>query len=345
VNGLPLRFVFDTGASDVSLSTTEAKFMLKNGYLSAADFTGTANYRVASGEIHEGLTLMLRSISIGGREVTNISATVVKDGQAPLLLGQSALSKLGNYHFDFDNLTLTFFDGGAPVAVTEVASEVADFIRAADGSVNLIVRIGGQEWTSDNLMTEQFANGDRIPCLKAPTDWRTTLGPAMCYYDNESSIGGLFGGLYNWAAITDSRGLCPKGWHIPTDEDWMTLERHLGMPQTEMWAAYTPATRRGSSSNVGGKLAMNSWLWNQGKGHLFPSGASGFNALPGGFRMDIDYKGGFRNMGETAMFWTSSKDDKGNPIYRVISFDSGGIGRISPSPPDAIGLSCRCVRD
>ncbi|MBK7945789.1 MAG: retroviral-like aspartic protease family protein [Flavobacteriales bacterium] len=346
VNGLSLEFIFDTGASEVSLSTTEARFMLKNGYLSDSDFTGTASYRVASGEIHEGLTLNIRSLKIGGRELRNISATVVKDGQAPLLLGQSALTQLGDYHFDFAKETLIFSNPiAAPRGSTQSdAGKTQDFVRCADGSVCLTARIGAQVWTTNNLMTDQFANGDRIPQIQSAIDWRATIGPAICYYDNDISIRPLFGGLYNWSAITDPRGLCPRGWHVPTDADWMILERHLGMPQSEISAeGVLPATLRGSDANIGGKLAMASWLWNEGKGHMYPSGASGFDAIPGGFRMDA--LGAFRSMGQSAMFWTSSRDEKGNPIYRVITFDQAGIGRISPIPIGSLGLSCRCVRD
>ena len=166
-----------------------------------------------------------------------------------------------------EKLTLTFRNTHVP----EVTVSELDYVRSADRSVNLIVTIGSQVWMSSNLKTGQFANGEQIQVVKSAYDWKWHTGPAMCNYDNDESYGLMFGGLYNWAAVTDRRGLCPPGWHVPTDEDWMTLEEHLGMPQNEIAAeGYIPATLRGSDANVGGKLAMHSWLWNQGKGCKHP---------------------------------------------------------------------------
>lgn len=107
VNGLMLQFIFDTGASEVSMSMTEASFMLKNGYLSADDIIGTANYLDANGDISEGITIRLREIEIGGLKLKDVRASVVKNLKAPLLLGQSALRKLGKIQFDLEENTIT----------------------------------------------------------------------------------------------------------------------------------------------------------------------------------------------------------------------------------------------
>lgn len=113
VNGLKLRFIVDTGASDVSISSTEALFMLKNDYLSADDFTGTQKYKVANGEIQEGYTFIIRELEIGDITVRNVSASIVKNLDAPLLLGQSALSKFGRVSFDYATETLYLGTGGS----------------------------------------------------------------------------------------------------------------------------------------------------------------------------------------------------------------------------------------
>ena len=94
VNGLNLSFIFDTGAADVSISLVEALFMLKNDYLKKEDIVGTANYSDAKGEISEGYIVNLREIEIAGLKLTNVKASIVKNMDAPLLLGQSAISKL-----------------------------------------------------------------------------------------------------------------------------------------------------------------------------------------------------------------------------------------------------------
>ncbi len=121
VNGLPLRFVFDTGAADVMLSVTEASFMLKNGYLKETDFIGKSVYQVANGELAEGYTLILRSIEIGDKRLTNVKASIVLSENAPLLLGQSALNKLGAIQFDYADNTLTI----GSVATTRQASNTS----------------------------------------------------------------------------------------------------------------------------------------------------------------------------------------------------------------------------
>ena len=100
VNSLPLHFIFDTGASDVSMSTVEASFMLKNGYLKPQDLSGKEYYMTASGEIAEGTKVKLREVVFGGLKLTNVKASIVKSQNAPLLLGQSVLQQLGKIQID-----------------------------------------------------------------------------------------------------------------------------------------------------------------------------------------------------------------------------------------------------
>lgn len=107
VNGLALNFIFDTGASEVSMSLTEVSFMLKNGYLKKEDILGTTNYQDANGNVNEGITIMLREIEIAGLKLKDVKASVVKNLKAPLLLGQSALRKLGTIQMDFEENTIT----------------------------------------------------------------------------------------------------------------------------------------------------------------------------------------------------------------------------------------------
>ena len=107
VNGLNLSFIFDTGASDVTISLTEASFMLKNGYLKKEDIIGSEKYLDATGNISEGIVINLREIEIEGLKLQNVKASIVKTLNAPLLLGQSALSKLGTIKLDLDRNQLT----------------------------------------------------------------------------------------------------------------------------------------------------------------------------------------------------------------------------------------------
>lgn len=106
INNLPLHFIFDTGASDVSISSVEATFMLKNDYLSASDIIGRQNYITADGNITEGTVINLRDVKLGNIHLNDIKASVVKNQSAPLLLGQSVFSKLGKIEIDNDNKVL-----------------------------------------------------------------------------------------------------------------------------------------------------------------------------------------------------------------------------------------------
>lgn len=100
INKLPLYFVFDTGAADVSLSSVEATFMMKNGYLESSDVIGRQNYMMADGEVEAGTLINLRNVNFGGLDLNNVRASVVHNQAAPLLLGQSILNRLGNIEID-----------------------------------------------------------------------------------------------------------------------------------------------------------------------------------------------------------------------------------------------------
>lgn len=100
INDLPMRFVFDTGASAVSLSMVEASFMMKNGYLSKKDVVGSAKFSDAVGNVSEGTVINLRKVQFGDVELDNVEASVVRNQKAPLLLGQSVLSRIGKIEID-----------------------------------------------------------------------------------------------------------------------------------------------------------------------------------------------------------------------------------------------------
>ena len=107
VNGLPLSFLFDTGASDVTLSAVEALFMYRHGYLLESDKTGTQQYMIANGDIVEGTTVNIRELKIGDIVLKNVDASISHSANAPLLLGQSAISRLGTIQVDPNTHVLT----------------------------------------------------------------------------------------------------------------------------------------------------------------------------------------------------------------------------------------------
>lgn len=106
VNGVPMKFIFDTGASSVNISLTEARFLLKNGYIQESDIKGTSHAQIANGDIVENTRILLNKIEIGGIELNDVEAAVSHNLNAPLLLGQSAISKLGTIQLEGTNLII-----------------------------------------------------------------------------------------------------------------------------------------------------------------------------------------------------------------------------------------------
>ncbi len=99
----------------------------------------------------------------------------------------------------------------------ELRGDKIQFRVRADGENIETVVIGTQEWTKKNLDVSTYRNGDIIPEVKDPKEWDVLTTGAWCYYNNDPKNGPIYGKLYNWYAVNDSRGLAPEGFHIPTD--------------------------------------------------------------------------------------------------------------------------------
>lgn len=126
VNGLRMKFVFDTGASMVSISMTEARFMYKNGYIDDNDFIGTAKTRIANGDIEENMKLNLKEVKVGNKTLYNVEALVSNSSNAPLLLGQSVLRQLGTWSVDNDYLVIKDSNAGDDDENEEDSYTIAD---------------------------------------------------------------------------------------------------------------------------------------------------------------------------------------------------------------------------
>ncbi len=106
INGIAMEFIFDTGASIISISVTEAMFMAKQGLLRDDDFLGSTWFSDATGTISEGTRINLQRVQIGNKTLYNVEASVVHNLEAPLLLGQTALNRFGKITIDYKNNTL-----------------------------------------------------------------------------------------------------------------------------------------------------------------------------------------------------------------------------------------------
>ena len=108
INGVLMEFIFDTGASTISISQTEALFLLKQGKLTKEDFLGTQNFIDANGDISEGTVVSLKTVEVGNKTLKNVQASIVGNLKAPLLFGQSALNQFGKISIDYQRNEITF---------------------------------------------------------------------------------------------------------------------------------------------------------------------------------------------------------------------------------------------
>ena len=108
INGSKMDFIFDTGASSICISETEAKFLVKQGTLSQDDVIGEESFSDANGDISSGMLIKLRSVKIGDRVLNDVQALVVPNDKAPLLLGQTALAQFGKISIDYQKGTISF---------------------------------------------------------------------------------------------------------------------------------------------------------------------------------------------------------------------------------------------
>ena len=108
INGSNMNFIFDTGASIISISSTEAMFLYKQGTLKEEDFIGNVNFQDATGAISEGTIIRLKTVKIGNKVLKDVEASIVHNNVAPLLFGQSALAKFGKVSIDYDRNEITF---------------------------------------------------------------------------------------------------------------------------------------------------------------------------------------------------------------------------------------------
>ena len=212
-----------------------------------------------------------------------------------------------------------------------------------------VVQIGLQCWFAENLRSAAYTNGDAITTGLGAAGWSGTnvsevgavsvygADPAPCEAstlgfdacDGTSALG-AYGRLYNGYAVADARGLCPAGWHVPSDAEWQELEAVVGVPESEL----DDYGVRGLGTAAGASLKTLSG-WNGQNGN----DAFGFSGLPGGSRAAV---GDYIDAGLRGLWWTSTVNG-GLGVYRSLFVFNSGIFR-----EDYLlqyGLSVRCVKD
>jgi len=189
-----------------------------------------------------------------------------------------------------------------------------------DGNNYPAITIGDQVWMAENLRVTHYKNGDAIPNVTDNIIWSTILSGVYCWYNNDQSANEKYGPLYNWYAVEDYRGLCPDGWHVPTEAEWTTLITYLG-----------------GTTEAGGKMKATSDLWDSPN---YATNISKFSGLPGGYRSD---NGTSYAIGSTGYFWSSTifSSTQAKSCYLQAASQYGSLDNLDKRR----GFSVRCIRD
>ena len=203
-----------------------------------------------------------------------------------------------------------------------------------DGNTYPTVEIGGQCWIAEDLKVTHYPNGDVIPNVTDNTAWvnlaDNNTDDAYCFYNNNS--GTDYGALYTYAAAigddwardnSDGQGVCPDGWHLPTDAEWTTLTDELGGTDVAGGKMKETGTTHWISPNTG---ATNE---------------SEFSALPGGGRWSYD--GTFYNVGNYGYWWSSTESSGSGAYKRYLIYYGAGVYRDNDAKSN--GFLVRCLRD
>jgi uncharacterized protein (TIGR02145 family) len=254
----------------------------------------------------------------------------------------------------------------AGVAYGEERSFFTAVVYDIDGNGYYTVIIGNQEWFAENLRVTKYHNGNAIPTGHTDAQWYALTTGAYAVYphgsidglNSEAEVVAAYGRLYNWHTVNDSRGLCPTGWRVPTNNDWTYLERficnELGNSNCNTTFPLDGTTWAELGINEGKSLKscrqVNSPLGGQCETAFHPRWNShdtafgnnlfGFSSLPAGQRINT---GPFANVGIITHFWTSTQNDGIHALHRFFHSTYDKIGRSRYDKKG--GFSVRCMRD
>ena len=190
-------------------------------------------------------------------------------------------------------------------------SAVVDFtydaVKDIDGNLYKAIKIGNQVWLAENLKVTHYNDGTAIPNVIDSVAWTNLTTGAYCNYDNDASYVATYGRLYNWYVASSSK-LAPKGWHVPTNEDWNTL----------YLAAYNAYCNGDDGSTVGCVLktpGTTDWAYP----NFYSNNKSGFTALPAGGRFTDGHIGTFDDLHKAGAWWSTSEAEGRAFIKFVLS--------------------------
>ena len=205
-------------------------------------------------------------------------------------------------------------------------------VNDIDGNSYETVIIGNQEWMAENLRTTSYSNGDPILNLIG-SGWQNLTSGAWTHYNDDNQFDIPYGKLYSWYTVSDSRDVCPSGWHVPKDSEWNQLVINID-PAADTTSDYL--NDAGGAMKSMGNLQAANGLW------MYPNtgatNTSGFSGLPGG---SIDY-GFFFSFSEDGYWWSTTEYQNVYALYRGLHYGNDSFVRYDAEK--ASGLSIRCVK-
>lgn len=286
------------------------------------------------------------STAVAGGNITddgggNVTARGVCWGITPnpTVAGNKTTNGTGEGNFTSDLTSLTdgtvyYYRAYATNSFGTTYGQEYQFITPVsdnDGNTYTTVKIGNQVWMAENLKTTKYNDDAAIPNVIVDSEWGALRTGAYCWANNDEATNKpLYGALYNWYAVETGK-LCPTGWHVPTDNDFMALEMTLGMTQAQADGTEWRGTDQGTrlKSTTGWSLDGNG------------TNTSGFRAMPAGYRFYGD--GTTKGLGLITYFWTSNNVDDLISTYRRLDAEETEVYR-SATHKEA-GKSIRCVKN
>jgi len=213
-------------------------------------------------------------------------------------------------------------------------------IMDIDGNVYHTLQLGDQTWLRENLMTTRYNNGVDVPLVTDNAEWEGLASAGFCWYNNDEAANkAMYGALYNWY-VAETGNICPEGWHVPTDEEWTTLELFL-ISQGFNFDGSTEGNLLAKSM-----ATASGWRENGNAGAVgnddYPDkqNATGFSAVPAGARQAW---GVFYAKNEGAGWWSSTENSALDAWARGLSYNGFLLGRSHDVKNQ--GHSIRCIKD
>jgi uncharacterized protein (TIGR02145 family) len=273
--------------------------------------------------------------SNGTTSIEKISGNLAVDKNVSRMDAKGVQATIDMEYTTGDRLKFTGISGIYSTVRTDIPSDnktiTFNFIPCTDGDGNNypVVDIGGQILMAENLKTTKYRDGNEIQNVTDGTAWTGLTTGAYCWYNNDAATNkNIYGALYNWYGVDDSRKLCPTGWHVPSAEEWLTLAVYLGGADVAGGKLKETGTTHWTSPN---ESATNE---------------SGFTALPGGYRSYSN--GSFYNLGNRSYWWSSTSYFHpifytNNALIRYIFYNLSNF--IPYNERQEFGYSVRCLKD